>query len=261
MTGVLGEIVAHKREELGERKRRAPLAEVRRRAADADPPRPFLAGLRGPRIRLIAEVKGASPSAGTIRPTFDPVEIARRYEVAGAAAVSVLTDARYFGGADAHLSAVRQAVGLPVLRKDFVVDAYQIYEARSFGADAALLIAAVLPKAALADLQALTQELGMAALMEVHTDEELEAVLATRPALVGINNRNLKTLRTTLEVSRRLRPRIPEGVTVVAESGIEERAQVKELERLGVHAVLVGTALMRAADPAVRVRELWGAAG
>ena len=142
-----------------------------------------------------------------------------------------------------------------------VVDAYQIYEARSFGADAALLIAAVLPKAALADLQALTQELGMAALMEVHTDEELEAVLATRPALVGINNRNLKTLQTTLEVSRRLRPRIPEGVTVVAESGIEERAQVEELERLGVHAVLVGTALMRAADPAVRVRELLGAAG
>ena len=261
MTDVLGEIVAHKREELGERRRRAPLAEVRRRAADADPPRPFLAGLRGPRIRLIAEVKGASPSAGTIRPTFDPVEIARRYEVAGAAAVSVLTDARYFGGADAHLSAVRQAVGLPVLRKDFVVDPYQIYEARSIGADAALLIAAVLPKAALADLQALTQELGMAALMEVHTDEELEAVLATRPALVGINNRNLKTLQTTLEVSRRLRPHIPEGVTVVAESGIEERAQVEELERLGVHAVLVGTALMRAADPAVRVRELLGAAG
>ena len=261
MTGVLGEIVAHKREELGERRRRAPLAEVRRRAADADPPRPFLAGLRGGRIQLIAEVKRASPSAGTIRPTFDPVEIARRYEAAGAAAVSVLTDARYFGGADAHLSAVRQAVGLPVLRKDFVVDAYQIYEARSFGADAALLIAAVLPEAALANLQALTEELGMAALVEVHTDEELEAVLATRPALVGINNRNLKTLQTTLEVSRRLRLHIPEGVTVVAESGIEERAQVEELERLGVHAVLVGTALMRAADPAVRVRELLGAAG
>ena len=258
VTGVLGEIVAHKREELGERRRRAPLAEVRGRAAAADPPRPFLAALRGPRIRLIAEVKGASPSAGTIRPAFDPAEIARRYEVGGAAAISVLTDARYFGGADAHLAAVRQAVGLPVLRKDFVVDPYQIYEARSIGADAALLIAAVLPAAALADLQALAQELGMAALVEVHTDDELEAALPARPALVGINNRNLNTLQTSLEVSRRLRPRIPGGVTVVAESGIEERAQVEELERLGVHAVLVGTALMRAPDPAVRVREFLG---
>ena len=261
MRSVLREIVSHKQEELAERRRRLPFPDVRRRAADADAPRPFLAALLGPRIRLIAEVKGASPSAGTIRAAFDPAAIARGYENAGAAAISVLTDSRYFAGADSHLLGVRQAVGLPVLRKDFIVDPYQVYEARSIGADAALLIAALLPAAALADLQALAQELGMAALLEVHREEELDAALAARPALVGINNRNLDTLETTLEISRRLRPRIPGGITVIAESGIEERAQVEEMERLGVHAVLVGTALMRAPDPSARVRELLGAAG
>ena len=271
--GILGAIVAHKREELADRQRRVPLGEVRHRAADAAPPRPFLSALQGtpgaggtaaagrPGIRLIAEVKGASPSAGTIRAAFDPAAVARGYERAGAAAISVLTDVRFFQGSDAHLTEVRGAVRVPVLRKDFIVDPYQVYEARALGADAVLLIVASLPPAALADLQALAHELGMAALVEVHTEAECARALEAGAPLVGINNRNLDTLATTLDVSRRLRPRIPEGVTVVAESGIEERDQVVEMERLGMHAVLVGTALMRAPDPAARVRELLGIAG
>jgi indole-3-glycerol phosphate synthase len=260
VSGVLREIVAHKREELADRRRRVPLEGIRRRADAAEPARPFLAAIRGPRVRLIAEVKGASPSAGTIRSAFDPAAIARGYEGAGAAAISVLTDARYFQGADEHLVAVRRAVGVPLLRKDFVIDPYQVYEARSLGGDAVLLIVAILSPALLADLQALAHELGMAAVVEVHGDADLEAALAVEAPLIGINNRNLDTLETTLDPSRRLRPRIPAGVTVIAESGIEERAQVEEMERLGVHAVLVGTALMRSPDPPARVRELLGTA-
>lgn len=267
--GILDQIVAHKREELAGRGRRAPLAEVRRRAADAPPARPFLAALQAPRVetqpsatagvRLIAEVKGSSPSAGLIRADFDPAAIARAYEAAGAAAVSVLTDARFFKGADDHLTRVRGAVGVPVLRKDFTLEPYHIYEARAIGADAVLLIVAILDPRSVADLAALAADLGMAALVEAHTEEEVRTALGVRAAFVGINNRNLDTLETSLEVTRRLRPLVPPGVTVVAESGIEERRDVEEMQRLGVHAVLVGTALMRSSDPGARVRDLLGA--
>ena len=280
--GVLDQIVAHKREELATRRRQAPLGEMRRRAADAPPARPFHAALisswpaspppGGPpalrgtaacssdraTVRLIAEVKGSSPAAGTIRAEFDPAAIARAYVAAGAAAVSVLTDERFFRGADDHLVRVRAAVGAPVLRKDFTLDAYQVYEARALGADAVLLIAAILDRAALAELASLAGDLGMAALVEAHTAPEVQTALAVRAALVGINNRNLDTLETSLDVARRLRPLVPPGVTVVAESGIDERRDVEEMARLGVHAVLVGTALMRSADPGARVRELLG---
>jgi len=258
--GVLDQIVAHKREELATRRRQAPLAEVRRRASDAPPARPFHAALHtaGAGVRLIAEVKGASPSAGTIRAEFDPASIARTYAAAGAAAVSVLTDARFFNGADDHLARVRAAVDVPILRKDFTLDPYQVYEARAIGADAVLLIAAILDRGALAELASLAGDLGMAALVEAHTEPEVRSALAVRAALVGINNRNLDTLETSLDVTRRLRPLVPPDVTVVAESGIEARRDVEEMERLGVAAVLVGTALMRSADPAARVRELLG---
>ena len=239
--GVLQEIVAHKRGELAARRARVPLDEVRGRASDAPPARAFLTAVRRPPIRLIAEVKGASPSAGTIRSGFDPAAVARLYADGGASAVSVLTDARFFRGDDAHLVAVRRAVPVPVLRKDFVLDAYQVHEARALGADAVLLIVAILEDGALRDLARLAEDLGMA-------------------ALVGINNRNLDTLETSLEVTRRLRPQVPPGTAVVGESGVEERAQVEEMDRLGVDAVLVGTALMRAADPAAGVRELLGRA-
>jgi indole-3-glycerol phosphate synthase len=255
---VLQEIIAHKRQEVSDRIRQMPLAEVRRRAQDMPRPRPFLAALRGPRIRLIAEVKGASPSAGVIRERFDPAALARAYEQGGASAISVLTDARYFNGADDHLQEIREAVTLPVLRKDFVIDAYQVYEARMLGADAVLLIAGILDPGALRDLYGLATDLGLSALVEVHSAQELSRVLEMKVSLVGINNRNLDTLHTSVDVTRRLRPLIPPEVTVVAESGLEERAQVEEMERLGVHAVLVGTALMRAADPAGRIRELLG---
>lgn len=256
--GVLGAIVAHKREELTARRRRVPLEDIRRRAADAPPARGFAAAIQGPPVRLIAEVKGASPSAGVIRETFDPAAVARTYAEHGAAAVSVLTDARFFHGADEHLAMVRRAVPVPVLRKDFTLDPYQVYEARTLAADAVLLIAAILDAGALRDLQGLAAELGMAALVEVHSEDELRRALAARPAVLGINNRNLDTLETTLETTRRLRPLVPAGPRIVAESGIETRGHVEELERLRVDAVLVGTALMRSADPAARVRELLG---
>src|SRR5579864_247834 len=285
--GILDQIVEHKREELATRRRQMPLADVRRRAADAPPARPFHAALRGPgasggrargvaagagvpRVRLIAEVKGASPSAGIIRAEFDPAAVARAYAAAGASAVSVLTDARFFHGADEHLRRVRAAADLPVLRKDFTLDPYHVYEARAIGADAVLLIAAILDRGALADLAALAGELGMAKIIEAHTSAELETALAVPGAgagrdaaggrLVGINNRNLDTLETSLDVTRRLRPLVPPDVTVVSESGIESRRDVEEMERLGVHAVLIGTALMRPGDPGARVRELFGAA-
>jgi indole-3-glycerol phosphate synthase len=274
--GVLDLIVAHKREELATRRRQTPPADVRRRAADAPPARPFHAALRDPSalpgantgasgVRLIAEIKGASPSAGTIRAGFDPAALARAYAAAGAAAVSVLTDARFFNGADEHLRRVRPAVDVPVLRKDFTLDPYQVYEARAIGADAVLLIAAILDRDAVADLAALAGDLGMAALIEAHTEPELATALAARPTgaaraarpwLVGINNRNLDTLETSLEVTRRLRPLVPGEVTVVSESGVDSRRDVRELERLGVHAVLIGTALMRSADPGACIRDL-----
>lgn len=258
--GVLQEIVAHKREELAARRARVPFDEVRRRAADAPPARPFLAAVTRPPLRLIAEVKGASPSAGTIRSEFDPAAVARVYAENGAAAISVLTDARFFRGEDGHLIAVRRAVAVPVLRKDFVLDCYQVHEARAIGADAVLLIVAILDDGLVRDLAGLAGDLGMAALVEAHTETELARALAARPALVGINNRNLDTLTTSLEVTRRLRPLVPPGVVVVGESGVEERAHVEEMDRLGVDAILVGTALMRSADPAARVRELLGQA-
>jgi indole-3-glycerol phosphate synthase len=279
---ILDRIVAHKREELAARRRQAPFEEVRSRAGDASPARPFGAALRPDGmgspgahpappsgVRLIAEVKGASPSAGTILAHFDPAAVARTYAAAGAAAVSVLTDARFFNGADRHLETVRAAVDVPVLRKDFTLEPYHVYEARAIGADAVLLIAAILDRAALADLAALAGELRMAALVEAHTEPELETALDARPAgtarnagrpwLVGINNRDLDTLATSLDVTRRLRRLVPPDVTVVSESGIESRQDVEEMERLEVHAILVGTALMRSADPAARIRELLGA--
>lgn len=193
-----------------------------------------------------------------IREAFDPAEIARAYARAGAAAISVLTDARFFHGDDAHLPLVRRTVDVPVLRKEFVLDPYQVYEARALGADGVLLIVSILDGGALRDLRGVAEDLGMAALVEVHAERELDAALGAGASLVGINNRNLDTLETTRDVCRRLRPRVPPEVTVVAESGIEERAHVLEMERLGVHAVLVGTALMRAPDPAALVRELLG---
>ncbi len=224
-------------------------AELEKRAADAAPPRDFAAALWRPgEVRLLAEVKRRSPSAGEIRPGADPAEVARDYEAGGAAALSVLTDGAYFGGSLAALGAVRQAVALPVLRKDFVVHPVQLWEARAAGADAVLLIVRILDDALLGELLALAGELGMAALVEVHDAAELRRALAAGTQLVGVNNRDLATFETDLARSLELVRRVPSGVTFVAESGIRTAADVEQLGAAGVDAVLVGESLMRQPD-------------
>jgi indole-3-glycerol phosphate synthase len=257
---VLYEILAHKRHEVAAARAAAPLAEVRARATCAPPVRDFIAAVAGPPLRIVAEIKRTSPSAGAIRLEADPAAVARAYEAAGASAISVLTDRRFFAGGPDDLRAAREGAGVPVLRKDFIVDAYQVYEARALGADAVLLIVGTGPTMALADLVGRAAELGMAALVEAHTEDELDQALAAGARLVGINNRNLHTLAVDPQTTARLRPLVPEGVVVVSESGIETPADVARARRAGVHAVLVGTALMASADPAARLRELVRAA-
>lgn len=253
---ILQEIIAHKREEVAATRAAVPLAEVQARAAAAPPARDFAGAITGPPVRIIAEVKRASPARGAIRQDADPAATARRYEGAGAAAVSVLTDRRYFNGSAEDLRAVRAAIRLPVLRKDFVVDAYQVYEARALGGDAILLIAGSIPAADLAALGRLAAELGMTPLFEAHTETEIDEVLSCGARVVGINNRNLKTLAVDLDTTRRLRPRIPTGITVISESGIETAADVATVRRSGIDAILVGTALMASPDPDAHLRAL-----
>ncbi|HEX2094732.1 MAG TPA: indole-3-glycerol phosphate synthase TrpC [Longimicrobiaceae bacterium] len=244
---ILERIVEVKRGEVEELAPRA--AELRARAADAPPPRGLALALRRPgEVRLLAEVKRRSPSAGEIRPGADPVEVARAYEEGGAAAVSVLTDREFFGGGLEFLGRVRAAVGLPVLRKDFVVHPLQVWEARGAGADAVLLIVRILDDALLAELLGLASELRMDALVEVHDEAETERALAAGAGVVGVNNRDLASFRTDLELSVRLASRIPAGVTLVAESGIRTPADVDRLGDAGVDAVLVGESLMRQHD-------------
>jgi indole-3-glycerol phosphate synthase len=261
--GVLEEIVAGKREEVARARAARPLGALLAACRAEPPARDFEGALRpagGARVRLIAEVKRASPSRGVLRQGLDPARQARAYEGAGAAAVSVLTDQRHFHGSLDDLVAVRAAVAVPVLRKEFVVDEYQLWEARAAGADATLLIVAAVGPPALRDLFHAAKAAGLAALVEVHTEAELEQALGLGASLIGVNNRNLHTLETSLEVSLRLLPRIPPGPVAVSESGIHTRADVERVVAAGAHAVLVGEALVRAADPAAAVREL-GLAG
>lgn len=208
--------------------------------------------------RIIAEVKKASPSKGIIRPDFDPVAIARSYESAGAAAISVLTDEEFFQGHLDYLTDCREAVSLPVLRKDFTIDEFQIFEARHAGADAVLLIAALLDTGKLTDFRLLAESLGMTALVEVHDEVELESALASGAAVIGINNRNLQTFEVTLDTTFRLAPRIPPGKVIVSESGIATNDDLRLLADAGVYAALVGESLMRAADPGEKLKELTG---
>jgi len=253
---VLDTIVAHKRAELAELRRAVPEEELVSRAACAPAPRPFSAALRGPGLRVVAEVKAASPSAGVLREDLDPQHLARRYAAGGACALSVLTDRRFFRGSPEHLQAARGATDLPVLRKDFTLEPYHVYEARALGADAVLLIAAVLRDRELAVLVRLAEQLGMAALVEVHTEEEVDRALAAGARLVGINNRDLRTFQVDLATTERLRPRIPDTVTVVSESGIQTPEDVRRVWDAGVRAVLVGSALVRSPDPARKLQEL-----
>lgn len=258
---ILQTILRTKREEVVSRSANRSLAQVRQAAAEADAPRGFAAALRAQLAKgkpsVIAEIKKASPSKGVIRADFDPVAIAQAYAKAGAACLSVLTDATYFQGHENYLQAARAACTLPVLRKDFIVDPYQVYEARALGADCILLIVAALADAPLQALHALATDLGMDVLVEVHDQAELERVLRLPAPLVGINNRNLRTFHTTLDTTLDLLPMVPPDVLLVTESGIHTPEDVQLMRRHGVHAFLVGEAFMRAPDPGAALQQLF----
>lgn len=261
MASVLDEIITHKRQELARLKSEQPPAELRARLADAPQARDFAAALAGPAVAVIAEIKRASPSAGTIREgSFEPARIAAEYQAAGAAALSVLTDERFFQGSLDHLRQARDATSLPALRKDFIIDEYQVHESRAAGADAVLLIVAALEPPQLEGFIALAAELGLAALVEVHDQGELSVALDAGAQVVGVNNRDLTTFEVDLGVTERLAAMVPEDRLVVGESGIGSRADVERLARAGVNAVLVGTALMRAHSPGDALRALTGVA-
>jgi indole-3-glycerol phosphate synthase len=260
MADVLQRILETKRAEIRAGKAALPPAEMERRARAAPPARDFAGALRAKiaagRPAVIAESKRASPSRGLLRERYDPAEIARSYERGGAACLSVLTDREYFQGAPEHLEAARGACGLPVLRKDFMLDAYQVYESRAMGADCILLIAAAIDLASMQDLEGVAQDLGMAVLVEVHDGAELERALQLRTPLVGINNRDLRTFETRLETTLQLHSRVSAPRIVVSESGITDRSVVLRLWQAGVRAYLVGEAFMRASEPGDALSEL-----
>lgn len=261
MTDVLTRILARKREEIDQRSRIRPLAELRARAAHQPPARGFVRAIerrvRAGEAAVIAEVKKASPSKGVIRADFDPAAIAHSYEAGGAACLSVLTDVDFFQGSNAYLGQARAACTLPVLRKDFIVDPYQVYEARLIGADAILLIVAALEDGPMIELAGLAMELGMDVLVEVHDIDELERALQTDCALIGINNRDLRTFEVSLDTTLAMKDAVPPDRILVTESGIATRADVARLRAAGVHAFLVGESFMRAPDPGRALRELF----
>lgn len=259
MSSILQKIVSKKLEEIEQAKRRRPLQDLQAGCANAPQPRDFLGALRGyPEIRLIAEVKKASPSKGVIRKDFDPLAIAKAYQSAGAAALSVLTDEHFFQGHLDYLRQVRKEVSIPVLRKDFIIDEYQVWEAREAGADAVLLIAECLTESQLQNLLALTHDLRMTALLEFHETESLPLVLSSKAPLVGVNNRDLNTFEVDLGHVVRMRSQIPEEVTLVGESGIASRTDAIYLQDNHIDAMLVGESLMRKVDIETAVRELLG---
>lgn len=261
---ILDKIVRSKRARTADRKRAAPPAEVEARARALPPPRrDFLAALASPRpaghgLHVIAEVKKASPSRGILRADFRPLDIARDYAAAGASALSVLTEEDHFLGSDRYLEEISREVGIPTLRKDFIVDPYQVFEAKCLGASAYLLIVACLAPADLAALVALGRQLGLTPLVEAHTAEETRLAVEAGAPVIGINNRDLKTFHTSLETTFALRPLVPAGIPVISESGIFTRADMESLARAGVQAALIGESLMKEADPGAKLRELLG---
>lgn len=259
LPSILRRIAAHKTQEIRRHRRLRPLRAVRAVAEAAPPPRDFHRALAQPGVALIAEIKAASPSAGVLRPRLDPSALAQTYARAGAAALSVLTDTHFFHGHPDHLTRARAATELPALAKDFFLDPYQVYAARTWGADAILLIVALVDDARLRDLYALTRELGMLPLVEVHTLPELERalrILRPAPEVIGINHRDLHTFQVDLSRSQALLPRIPQGVLKVAESGVHTPRDVQQLAQWGADAVLVGTALVRSSEPEALARAL-----
>ena len=261
MSDMLERILANKRLEIEASRAAVPLAQIAARAAVAPPPRDFAGAIRAKiadgASAVIAEIKKSSPSKGLLRAQFDPGEIAKSYAAAGAACLSVLTDRQFFQGANEHLAQARAACTLPALRKDFIIEPWQVYESRALGADCILLIAAALARQDMRGLEATAISLGMAVLVEAHDARELEAALALDTPLVGINNRNLRTFETRLETTLELLAAVPPGRIVVTESGILKPADVARMRARSVNAFLVGEAFMRAADPGAALRQLF----
>ena len=253
---MLDKIVAYKREELKQRKEAVPISGLEARIAQCAGTLDFAAALKSDHVSLIAEVKRASPSKGVLRHNFDPPALARTYADNGAAAISVLTESKYFHGHIDHLVEIRKAVDIPLLRKDFIFDPYQVYESRACGADALLLIAAILEPGQLDELSALSRELGLGCLVGVHDERETDMALRSGAQIIGINNRDLNTFNVDFNTTKRLRALIPEDRIVVSESGISSRKDMADLKKWGVNAALVGEALLTAADIAVKMREL-----
>lgn len=254
---ILDRIIAHKRTELAKEQAAVPLATLESRVMELPPTRDFRGAISGEgNVQLIAEVKKKSPSKGVIREDFDPVSIAETYVANGAAAISVLTDRHFFAGELGYLEAIREAVDVPLLRKDFTIDPYHIYQARAAGADAILLIVGALTPVTLRDFMGVATSLSLACLVEVHTREELDIALAADAEIIGINNRDLRTFHTDLATTFALRQTIPEDRVVVSESGIYSRADVLRLQGADVQAMLVGESLMRSPDIGEQVRHL-----
>jgi indole-3-glycerol phosphate synthase len=256
MAEILATIAEHVRGVVERRRRDTPLAALRDRPLFSAPARGFARSLSGTKRRIIAEIKKASPSKGLIRADFDPVAIAKDYAAGGASAISVLTEERFFQGSLLYLEQIRNAVDVPLLRKDFMLDPYQIVEAKAAGADAVLFIAAMLDAGLLRELREQAAELSLDALVEVHTEKELAAALAAGAQLVGINNRDLRTFEVSLATTERLAPLVPANLTAVCESGIDSAAQIRRAEQLGIHVFLIGETLMRAPAPGKKLREL-----
>jgi indole-3-glycerol phosphate synthase len=253
---ILDEIVAGTRSAVASAKARRPEEDLRRGLDKVSPPRDFRGALAAPGLHLVAEMKRRSPSAGELRPAYEPARLAAVFAQNGAAAISVLTEAAHFGGALADLTVVREATTLPLLRKDFTVDAYQLVEARLAGADAVLLICRILSDPVLGELLAEARALQLDAIVEVHDEEEVKRALAAGAAIIGINNRDLATLMTDLKTTARLRRMIPNGHIVISESGIRTAQDLGPLRDLGIHAVLVGESILASPDVGARVREL-----
>ena len=259
VANILDKIVAKKRKEIAESRARTPLASVQQSAADAPSPKDFLGALQTSQgIGLIAEIKKASPSQGLIREDFDPPSIAKTYTAHGASCISILTDETFFQGSLSYLQQIRAIVDTPLLRKEFILDTYQIYEARAAGADAVLLIAEILTATELAHFSDLAQQLGMVALIELYDPDNLPAVLATGTPLIGVNNRDLRTFEVDLGHTVRLRDQIPENILLVGESGIHSREDALYLQEHGVNAMLVGESLMREENIGYAVDRLLG---
>lgn len=259
MNSILNQIITHKKEELSRRKKEVKVERLRVQISGSLPPRDFKGAItQGDKINTIAEVKFASPSEGVLAEDFDPVSIASDYLKGGAVALSILTEQKFFKGELDFIPLIKKENPLPILQKDFIIDSYQIYESKVYGADAILLIVSILSKDALGDFISLSGELGMEALVEVHDEEELSVALDTGCSIIGINNRNLKTFKIDLATTIKLMSSVPPGKVVVSESGIKSREDIIRLEESGVRAVLIGEILMRTKDRISMLKELRG---